>query len=261
MERIQYSSSDPKSFANRALARIRLTDWHGAEVDARKAIEIYGPKLRTATAMKAYFYLAQALLELRHVEEALETAKHAYAICLETRDSSSEILSQFILRAKHDKWSSRETARLREMNETLGIVEDLMDAQMKRDLTDLDMRFSRNEIGLTGKNEERMAIEKDALDRIKHVREAFADPLKPETAERVVPDYLIDNITFEVMHDPVITPSGASYERVALLKHLAASPVDPLTREPLSEKQLIPNVALRNACSEFLEKNGWAVDY
>lgn len=78
---------------------------------------------------------------------------------------------------------------------------------------------------------------------------------------QVVPDYLIDSITFEIMHDPVITPSGASYERVGLLKHLKLTGLDPLTREPLSEKQLYPNVALRNACSEFIDANGWAVEW
>jgi len=63
------------------------------------------------------------------------------------------------------------------------------------------------------------------------------------------------------MQDPVITPSGTSYERASLVKHLKVSPVDPLTREPLSDRQLIPNLALKNACAEFLENNGWAVDY
>ena len=76
-----------------------------------------------------------------------------------------------------------------------------------------------------------------------------------------MPDYLIDGITFEIMHDPVVTPSGVSYERISILKHLRASPVDPLTRASLRESQLIPNVGLKNACAEFLESNGWAVDY
>lgn len=76
-----------------------------------------------------------------------------------------------------------------------------------------------------------------------------------------MPDYLIDSITFEIMHDPVITPSGASYERVGLMKHLKSTGLDPLTRERLSKEQLYTNVALKNACSEFLENNGWAVDY
>ena len=50
------------------------------------------------------------------------------------------------------------------------------------------------------------------------------------TEKQVVPDHMIDAITFEVMHDPVITPSGQSYERVGLLKHIKATGVDPLTR-------------------------------
>lgn len=77
----------------------------------------------------------------------------------------------------------------------------------------------------------------------------------------MVPDYLIDGITFEIMHDPVVTPSGVSYERISILKHLKASAFDPLTRKPLRPEHLIPNVALQNASAEFLERNGWAIDY
>src|ERR1700761_9567573 len=93
---LEHSRSDPKVFANRALTRIRLQDWRGAESDARKAIELYGPKDKAG--MKSHYYLAQALLEQRHVGEALDEARCAYSICLETKDSSSEILSQFVLR-------------------------------------------------------------------------------------------------------------------------------------------------------------------
>lgn len=78
---------------------------------------------------------------------------------------------------------------------------------------------------------------------------------------QVVPDWFIDPITFEVMHDPVITPTGVSFERVSLLKHIKANGCDPLTRLPLKSDQLIPNIALKNACSEFLDKNGWAADW
>jgi STIP1 family protein 1 len=63
------------------------------------------------------------------------------------------------------------------------------------------------------------------------------------------------------MHDPVITPTGVSYERVGLLRHIKAVGFDPLTRAPLTADQLIPNVGLKNAANEFLDKNGWAVDW
>ena len=211
--------------------------------------------------MKSYYNLAQALLNQRHPQEALETAKHAYRICLEIKDSSAEVLSQFILRTKQAQWQTRETNRLRELNETLAVVENLLDQQLERDLLDLDTRFSRQEIGRTGHDEERLQLQSEASDRRRNIRDGMRDPEKPETAERVVPDYLIDNITFEIMHDPVITPSGMSFERVGLLRHLKLAGVDPITREPLGERQLITNVGLKNACAEFLEKNGWAVDY
>lgn len=256
---IQQNSSDAKLFSNRALTRVKIQNWSGAENDARKAIELYGPK--NAEAMKSYYHLAQALLGLNHPVEALETAKHAYKICLEIRDSSAEILSQFILRTKQAQWDSKETARLRELNETLTTVEELLQQQLDKDLADVERKYVRQEIGDIGRNEERDALGKEARERRSIVRLAFRNAQNQDTTERIVPDYLIDGISFEIMHDPVITPSGVSYERISILRHLHVSPFDPLTREPLSEKQLIPNVALKNASCEFLEKNGWAIDY
>ncbi|KIX02171.1 uncharacterized protein Z518_08110 [Rhinocladiella mackenziei CBS 650.93] len=256
----EHSRSDPKVFANRSLTRLKLQDWPGAESDARKAIELYGPKNK-ALSMKSHFYLAQALLPQRHVGEALEEAKCAYSICLDTKDSSAEVISQFILKAKQAQWQSKETARLREMNETLALVEDLLNQQLDRDLKDVNERFARHEIGETGRSEEIMELERETETRRSIIRKAFQDPAVPDSAERVVPDWLIDPITFEVMHDPVITPTGVSFERVSLLKHIKANGCDPLTRQPLHAEELIPNVALKNASSEFLDKNGWAADW
>jgi STIP1 homology and U-box containing protein 1 len=77
-----------------------------------------------------------------------------------------------------------------------------------------------------------------------------------------IPGYLIDDISFEVMHDPVTTKHGHSYERATIVEHLKRNPVDPLTREPLSLADLRPNLALRQACNEFWESNsGWAYDW
>ena len=180
----EHSRSDPKVFSNRALTRLKLQDWPGAESDARKAIELYGSKNK-APAMKSHYYLAQALLPQRHVGEALSEAKCAYSICLETRDSSAELISQFILRAKQAQWASKETARLREMNETLALVEDLLNQQLGRDLRDVDERFARHEIGETGRREERFGLEAEAEVRRSNIRKGFQDPGVPDSVERV----------------------------------------------------------------------------
>jgi STIP1 family protein 1 len=72
---------------------------------------------------------------------------------------------------------------------------------------------------------------------------------------------MIDNISFSFMHDPVMTKTGQSYERATILEHLRRSETDPLTREPLTREDLRPNIALKQACAEFLDENGWAVDW
>ena len=171
-------------FSNRSLTRIKLQDWEAAESDARKAIELYGPKNKAA-AMKSHYYLAQSLLPQRHTAEALIQAKYAYQMCLETKDSSAELISQFILRVKQAAWQSRETARLREMNETLALVEDLLNQQLRRDLDAVQERYVQGEIGETGKNEEREELEKEADERRSNIRKGFENPAIPDSAERV----------------------------------------------------------------------------
>ncbi|ORZ23927.1 hypothetical protein BCR41DRAFT_249482 [Lobosporangium transversale] len=80
---------------------------------------------------------------------------------------------------------------------------------------------------------------------------------------REVPEYMLDKITFEFMHDPVIsTKSGISYERSTLLEHFSYGRLfDPVAQVPLTERDIVPNRALKEACDDFLAKNGWAVDY
>lgn len=183
MSSIQQHSSDPKLFSNRSLARVKLQAWSGAENDARKAIELYGPK--NPLSMKSYYTLAQALLGLKHPVEALETAKYAYKICLEIRDSSTEVLSQFILRTKQAQWQSNETARLRQLSQTLATVEELLQQQLYKELADVEGRYSRQEIGEIGRNEEKADLEKEAAEQTSNIRAAFKNAQKEEIAERV----------------------------------------------------------------------------
>lgn len=57
------------------------------------------------------------------------------------------------------------------------------------------------------------------------------------------------------------TKTGKSYERASIEEHLRRSETDPLTRTPLTIKDLLPNIDLKHACEEFLNENGWAVDW
>jgi STIP1 family protein 1 len=97
----------------------------------------------------------------------------------------------------------------------------------------------------------------DAAWQLARLSEIFAERERRRAA-RAVPDHFICPITVDVMLDPVISPSGTSFERAALLRALAAKAEDPISRKPLKADQLIPNLALKGAIEAWLLENPWA---
>jgi len=80
--------------------------------------------------------------------------------------------------------------------------------------------------------------------------------------KREVPDYLCGKISFEILQEPVITPSGITYERKDIEEHLQrVGHFDPVTRVRLTQDQLIPNLAMKEVVDAFLQENEWALDY
>ncbi|KAE9347909.1 hypothetical protein PF008_g7609 [Phytophthora fragariae] len=68
--------------------------------------------------------------------------------------------------------------------------------------------------------------------------------------------------SMEVMHEPVTTPNGVSYERRCLEEHLRHNgAIDPLTRKKLTLDMLRPNTSLRAAIQDYLDKNSWAYEF
>ncbi|KAJ5758739.1 hypothetical protein N7520_005895 [Penicillium odoratum] len=250
---------DPTFFTNRAITRIKLAKWAGVEHDARAAIDIYG--LKNIATLKSSYYLSQALLGLQRPQEAYDVAVDAYQLSLTEKNVQTENLSRAVLRAKQQIWAAKETSRLREMNETLKNVEELIEKNLERSIAESKAQLDAGEIGDIGFGEDCKALREDAEKMIQDVREAFRVASKGEVQERVVPDYLVDGITFEIMHDPVITPSGTSFDRIGIVKYVEKAGVDPLTRAPMTVHDLRNNYALKAASEEFLTKNGWAVDW
>lgn len=183
MYRIQKNPHDATFFTNRAATRTKLAKWAGVEHDARAAIEIYG--LKNPVALKSQYYLAQALLGLQRPQEAHDVASDAYQQSLAAKSAQSKNLSQTVLRAKQQIWAARETARVRELNETLGSVEALVEADVTRALAELQGRLERGEIGEVGFGEDQKALREDADAKIRNLREAFRVASKGEIQERV----------------------------------------------------------------------------
>lgn len=181
--RIQKNPYEPTFFSNRALTRIRLSEWPGVEHDARAAIELYGHK--NASRLKSCSYLAQALLGLQQPQEAYDVAIDAYRASLAAKSAQTENLSKLVLRAKQAIWAAKETARMREMNQTLGAVEAMIEADLNRALEELQGRSDRGEIGHIALVEDQKELRADAEKNIQNVRDAFRVASKGEIQERV----------------------------------------------------------------------------
>jgi len=89
--------------------------------------------------------------------------------------------------------------------------------------------------------------------------------LRCRRTPRPVPDHMCCKISMELMLDPVTTPCGISYERACLRDHLTRlrgrgeQGFDPISRKPLQRiEQAVPNLALKEAISEFLAEHPWA---
>jgi len=255
---IQQNSTNPVLWTNRANARMKIGHWHNVIDDCIRSIELMKENL------KGYYFLAQAQYELQHPNEALTSAIMAYDICARSKTQTSNAFSiaQFVLKCKKAKWDLRERDRLRRRSELLKDLETKLEADQQVELDEIQTRVQAGELGDVGAMEESDAVKQAWQTKIHDLRTAFAisDPANLE--KREVPEHLIDPISFEIMHDPVITKTGQSYERATIVEHLKRNPTDPLSRNPLRVDELRPNVNLKKACDEFWEgSKGWAYDW
>ncbi|KAI5959327.1 hypothetical protein KGF57_002103 [Candida theae] len=68
------------------------------------------------------------------------------------------------------------------------------------------------------------------------------------------PDYLLDPISFEILTDPVVTPSGITYEKEEILNHIdKKGKYDPISKQSLSKDQLYPNLIIKDTVEAYKE--------
>ncbi|KAF2149965.1 U-box-domain-containing protein [Myriangium duriaei CBS 260.36] len=258
-------SKNPLIFTNRAFARIKLQRWEGVVDDCLHSIELTGHDQN----FKAYFYLAQAQLALHHPHEALSSALTAYDQAMYPRSpsgatpaSSMSAIVALVIRCRKAKFESRQREIQKRRGDLLGELEDSIDRRKRSELAEVEAQLKNDEIGPVAAEEARTEIIDNAAKKVDDIKNVFAIADPENHAKREVPEWAIDTITFELMHDPVITTSGHSYERQTLVEHLKRSPTDPLTRNPLTIDDLRPNIALRKALEEFWDNaQTWAVDW
>ncbi|TKA31285.1 hypothetical protein B0A50_02130 [Salinomyces thailandicus] len=263
---IQKYSNNPLIFTNRANARLKLQRWEGAVNDCLKSIEITGPNGQNH---KAFYFLAQAQLALHHPHEALSSALTAYEQVRSPAPNAKigpkdlETFSGFVLRCKKAKFAVRDRERLRREGDLGAELEESLEAQKQRELDLVSAQLERVELGQVEASERGEEILENFDRKVAELRAVFAAADPTNHKSREIPDHLVDMITFEPMHDPVITKNGHSYERATIYEHLKRSPTDPLTRDPLTIPELRSNFGLKAACDEFWESGAsdWIGDW
>uniref|UniRef100_A0A8B9JAS6 E3 ubiquitin-protein ligase CHIP n=1 Tax=Astyanax mexicanus TaxID=7994 RepID=A0A8B9JAS6_ASTMX len=180
----------------------------------------------------------------------------AYNLAKEQRLNFGDDIPSALRIAKKKRWNSLEEKRISQENELHAYLTKLILAEREREMEDYrEKQVYDNQI-----DSEISKI------KSKHVKTLSSMFLKLKSffsfQKREIPDYLCGKISFELMREPCITPSGITYDRKDIEEHLQrVGHFDPVTRSPLTQDQLIPNLAMKEVIDAFIQENGWVEDY
>jgi STIP1 family protein 1 len=182
------------------MSLLKLSLWDSVITDALHAISL------SPTSMKAYYYLAQAEISLNRTSDALISSKRAHMLCVADIESgvgknpqgSLGPITDLVLRCKKEDWERRERERLRGQNGLLDELVGDLRAKMEREIADVR--------GSGAGDGEVSEVEREYEGKIELLRRTFEAAAAAGSVEkrRKVPDWVLDDITFGVMLDPVV---------------------------------------------------------
>ncbi|XP_061387781.1 E3 ubiquitin-protein ligase CHIP-like [Musca vetustissima] len=251
-------------FTNRALCYLKLKRWDLSCQDCRRALDI------EPNMLKAHFFAGQSLMEMELYDEAITHLQRAYDLSKELKQNFGDDITSQLRLARKKRWRALEEKQISRELELQSYVNRLIKADMDKRLAKLSLEEVEQESSQQQRDtndddlklkEKQQEIEQKCDDYIKEVNNLFAK-VDERRRERDVPDYLCGKISFEILTDPVITPSGITYERKDIEEHLQrVGHFDPVTRVELTQEQLIPNYAMKEVVEAFIAENEWALDY
>lgn len=102
-----------------------------------------------------------------------------------------------------------------------------------------------------------MRLDRD-VDKVQRKLHSLHSTQPPRIPDPNPPSQTICPITLDVMEDPVLATDGHTYERSAIERYMETigdeqTLLSPKTREPLSSRELFPNVAIRSLVRDWQE--------
>ncbi|KAJ9577176.1 hypothetical protein L9F63_006233 [Diploptera punctata] len=242
----------PTYFTNRALCHLKMKRWDASCQDCRRALDM------DANLVKGHFFLGQALLEMDNYDEAIKHLQRANDLAREQKLNFGDDIASQLRAARKKRWNVQEEKRIAQEIELQSYLNRLVREDTERHIERLRQESGNNEDDVQDKIIE---LEQQCDNNTSELNAIFAK-VDDRRRKRDVPDYLCGKISFEILRDPVITPSGITYERKDIEEHLQrVGHFDPVTRVKLTQDQLIPNFAMKEVVDAFLQENEWALDY
>jgi len=242
------NSNVPHYYTNRALCYLNQKRWPQAVQDARQALE------KDPNLVKGHFYLGKALFERESLDEAIEHLYKAHDLAKEQGLNFGDEISLTLRLAKKKRWDMKEEKRIIQDIELQTYLSRLITEDREKRIKDI--RHAGEDV--------KFLVEKVEVETDRHMDELHSLFAKVDERrqKRDVPDYMCGKISFEILKDPVITPSGITYDRKDIEEHLTrVGHFDPVTRTKLTQDQLIPNYAMKEVVDDFIVNNEWAHDF
>ncbi|KAL3688290.1 hypothetical protein R1sor_014599 [Riccia sorocarpa] len=263
----------PTYWTNRALCHRKRNEWERVEADCRKALEL------DKDSVKAHYMLGLALLQSKQYGEAIKQLEKALELGRGGKPGTYmvEEIWQELAKARYSEWQQAALIREQRQQELKELCKRLLTEDYERKLALADDNTPSRpqkpvEIdGVIHLDDEDEAAPEDGksrssredLTRIHEIQlstldDVFNKASAPDHPSEV-PDHLCCKITMDIFRDPVITPSGVTYERATLVEHLRkVGKFDPVTRTALTTEQIVPNLAMKEAVQAYLDEHGWA---
>lgn len=219
--------------SNRAQCYRKLNMWKECYEDALTAIEMHEMNI------KAQMLCGQALLQLgksekvlSFIENGIKRLTRAYSLCSSQnkRAFEKDILT-YLNRGKKLLWFKKKEVEGIEKNELVAMIEKLEE----NNKNSLETQKRSN------------------LEQLKSI-------LFEKTPENLIPDFMIDPISKKLIKEPIIVPSGVSYERETLEAFMNINgSIDPtsrycISRMYISKANIFPNLTLKRIIEEFIEQ-------
>ena len=207
--------------------------------------------------IKGHYYAGKAYFNLQKYTESIKSYKNADLVAKKFSYNVGDELCSLLRQAQREKFREDERNRIEKFQNVEKLIE-----KIRPFLTEINKSSSSESESTADESHQGTDTVTDNRQQSDlKILEDFLNHAKQQCRRDPPPDALYGKISFELLQDPVITPSGVTYDRVNILEHLAkVGHFDPLTRQPLKSDNLVTNYALKEMIDDFISKNPWVED-